>query len=156
MKKVAIVTGSSRGIGRGIAISLAKDGYHLVINYAGNAVAAETTARDCVAAAEGEGHQIEAIPVRADVGCASARRHLVEETRQHFGRVTLLVNNAGITSIGRADLLEAKEENYDKLMAINLKGPFFLTQAVAKWMIEESEKDPKFRPKIVTISSISA
>lgn len=150
------MTGSSRGIGRGIAISLAKEGYGLVINYAGNADAAEQTVKDCVAAAEANGQHIEAVSVKADVGCATARRHLLEETRRHFGHVSLLVNNAGITSIGRADLLEAREENYDKLMSVNLKGPFFLTQSVAKWMIEETEKDPALRPKIVTISSISA
>ena len=156
MKKVPVVTGSSRGIGRGIALSLSKAGFHLVVNYAGNAAAAEQTVKDCIAAGAEAGHEIEAISVKADVGSAADRRHLLEESRRHFGVVTLLVNNAGITSIGRADLLEATEENYDKLMSVNLKGPFFLTQAFANWMIEETGRDASLRPKIVTISSISA
>ena len=85
----------------------------------------------------------------------SGRRHIVEKTRQHFGRIDLLVNNAGITSIGRADLLDATEDAYDRLMAVNLKGPFFLTQAVANWMIDQKKREPDSKPKIVTISSIS-
>ena len=77
-------------------------------------------------------------------------------TRESLGRLDLLVNNAGITSIGRADLLDATEENWDALMAINLKGPFFLSQLAARWMVEQTESAAERRPKIINISSISA
>lgn len=155
VSKVAIVTGSSRGIGRGIALSLAGVGYSLVINYAGNASAAASTVEACLVAAKENGNEIDAISVRADIGDATAREYLLQETRNHFGRLDLLVNNAGITSIGRADLLDATEEAFDTLMGVNLKGPFFLSQAAARWMIDETSKDQTLHPKIVTISSIS-
>ena len=155
MSKVALVTGSSRGIGRGIALSLAEVGFSLVINYAGNASAAAATVEECLSAAKEKGYSIDAIAVKADIGNAEARASLLQETRRHFGRLDLLVNNAGITSIGRADLLDATEEAFDRLMGVNLKGPFFLSQAAASWMIEETNQNPELRPKIVTISSIS-
>jgi NAD(P)-dependent dehydrogenase (short-subunit alcohol dehydrogenase family) len=155
VSKVAVVTGSSRGIGRGIALTLAEDGYHVVVNYAGNEAAAAETAAACLQQGAEKGHSVESIIVKADIGEEIGRRHLLDETRQKFGRIDLLVNNAGITSIGRADLLDATEEAYDRLMAVNLKGPFFLSQAAAKWMIEETKLNANYRPKIVTISSIS-
>ena len=151
-----MVTGSSRGIGKGIAERLAAEGYHLVINYAGNADAAEKTAAECVRRAKDSGGSVKAIPVQADVGTREGRERLLEATRSAFGRLDLLVNNAGITSIGRSDVLEAKEDAYDRLMAINLKGPYFLTQGAANWMIDQVKSDEGRRPKIVTISSISA
>ena len=170
MNRVALITGASRGIGKGISLELAKIGFDLVVNYAGNQSAAEATAADCLSAARASGHTIRAEPCQADVGSPADRKHLIDFTRERFGRLDLLVNNAGITSIGRADILEAKEENFDRLMAVNLKGPYFLTQQAARWMIEQvgtrcatsptSDQDgaptPPCRPKIVTISSISA
>ncbi len=153
---VALVTGSSRGIGRGIALSLAAVGYNLVINYAGNRAAAEVTAEDCRTQAREAGHDIDVQCLQADIGDAAARQDLVDRTRAHFGRLDLLVNNAGITSIGRADVLEATEEAFDRLMAVNLKGPYFLTQRVASWMIEQKQADAQRQPKVITISSISA
>ena len=150
-----MVTGSSRGIGRGIATRLAAEGFSLVVNYAGNAEAADETVKLCREAAGQAGHEVDAIAVRADVGSAEAREHLVAEARRHFGRVDLLVNNAGITSIGRADILDATEDAFDRLMAVNLKGPFFLTQAVANWMLKQEAAESSL-PKIITISSISA
>ena len=137
-------------------LTLAEEGYDIVVNYAGNEAAAADTVAACRQRASEKGHAIDSISVKADIGDEAARRHLLDETRQRFGRIDLLVNNAGITSIGRADLLDATEEAYDRLMAINLKGPFFLTQAVARWMIEEKKSNADYRPKIVTISSISA
>ena len=170
MNRVALITGASRGIGRGIALELAKAGFDLAINYAGNQNAAQTTSVDCLNAARAQGHQIRAESCQADVGQAADRCRLLDFTKEKFGRLDLLVNNAGITSIGRADLLEATEENFDRLMAINLKGPYFLTQQAAKWMIEqvgtrcsasrandsELATTPPYQPKVVTISSISS
>ena len=139
MNRVALITGASRGIGRGIALELAKIGFDLAINFAGNLMAARATAEDCVAQAKGSGHRVRAEIFQADQGLAADRQKLVDSTRSTFHRLDLLVNNAGITSIGRADLLDATEENFDRLMAINLKGPYFLTQLAAKWMIEQSK-----------------
>ena len=157
MNPVALITGASRGIGRGIALELAKIGHDLVINYAGNADAARQTQADCLAIAPS---RIRAEICQADVSVAADRRRLVEFARQTFGRLDLLVNNAGVTSRGRLDLMDATEENFDWLIGINLKGPFFLSQLAAKWMIEQKQQaaagDAAYRPKIVTLTSISA
>jgi 3-oxoacyl-[acyl-carrier protein] reductase len=176
MNPVALITGASRGIGRGIALALAKLGYNLVINYAGNAEAARQTAEVCVSAGKAASKSIHAAACQADIGAAVDRQKLIEFTRTTFQRLDLLVNNAGITSIGRDDILDATEENFDKLMAVNLKGPYFLTQLAARWMIEQQgragcpqpaatapdlvvrrgEDTAPYHPKIITISSISA
>ena len=166
MNPVALVTGASRGIGRGIALQLAKLGHDLVINYAGNESAARQAAADCLAAAP---KTIRAEPCQADLSQSADREKLLAFTRRAFGRLDLLVNNAGVAPATRADLLDATEESFDRLLAINVKGPYFLTQAVARWMIEQVsaaaspapaspplEPAPSYRPKIVTISSISA
>lgn len=152
---VALITGSSRGIGRGIALALASAGYDTVINYAGNEDAARQTAADCESAGRGHGG-VRAHVVRADIGNTADRDAMLAFVRERCGRLDLLVNNAGITSIGRADVLEATEENFDRLMAVNLKGPYFLSQQAGKWMIEQVTKDAERRPKIVTITSVSA
>ena len=153
---MALITGASRGIGRGIALELATAGWDLVINYAGNQTAAEAAAKRCVEQAKEVGYIIRAEICQADVGQVEDRDRLIEFTREQLGRLDLLVNNAGITSIGRADILEAKEENWDALMAINLKGPFFLSQQAARWMLEQHGANEARRCKIVNVSSISA
>lgn len=151
-RPVSIVTGAGRGIGRGIAIELAKLGHAVVINYAGNSTAADECLQ-LVRAAGGEG-----ITVQADVASAKDRARLVAETLAAFGRIDLLVNNAGVAPNVRADILDAGEESFDRLININLKGPYFLTQAVANQMIEQvkSGATPLGLPQIVTITSISA
>src|SRR4029453_18606974 len=94
---------------------------------------------------------------QADISQATGRRKLIDFTKQSFGRLDLLVNNAGVAPTVRADLLDASEESFDRLIAINVKGPYFLTQMVAKWMIEQcGVAGADYRPKIVTVSSISA
>ena len=155
VSRVALVTGSSRGIGRGIALSLARAGYHVGVNYLGRVEAAETTAALCREEGRLHGHEVQPVIIKADVSSPEDRLRMIEELRQHFGRIDLLVNNAGITSIGRKDLLEAGEEDFDRLFGINLKGAFFLSQAVARWMIELKDEGSDRDPKIITISSIS-
>jgi 3-oxoacyl-[acyl-carrier protein] reductase len=161
MNPVALITGASRGIGRGIALELAKLGHDLVINYAGNVEAAKQTANDCVAVAKEAGKTIRGEICQADISKSQDRKKLVEFTKSEFGWISLLVNNAGVAPEVRADILEATEESFDRLMAINVKGPYFLTQQVGKWMIEQvcspqpATRSP-IRLKIVTISSISA
>ena len=156
----ALITGGSRGIGRGIALELAAIGWNLVLNYAGNRAAAEQTARDCARRAQEAGHAIQAAICQADIGLAADRDRLVVFARQQFSRLDLLVNNAGVAPDVRADLLATTEASFDRLMAINVKGPFFLTQQVAQWMIEPAggtaPPDTDYSPKIVTIGSISA
>jgi 3-oxoacyl-[acyl-carrier protein] reductase len=158
MNPVALITGASRGIGRGIALELAKAGHDLVINYAGNVEAARVTAGDCLAAARVAGREIRTEICQGDISTNADRHKLISFTREKFGRLDLLVNNAGVAPNVRADILEAGEESFDRLIAINVKGPYFLTQLAAKWMIEQGrgEKGEGRKPKIVTVSSISA
>jgi 3-oxoacyl-[acyl-carrier protein] reductase len=157
MNRSAIVTGASRGIGRGISLALARAGFDLVVNYAGNEEAARTTAADCTEAARTAGHAIQARPCQADISLGADREKLIDFCRESFRRLDLLVNNAGVAPLVRADLLEAGEESFDRLISINLKGPYFLTQLAANWMIEQRRAAPdEAAPKIITISSISA
>lgn len=149
-RPAAIVTGGSRGIGRGICERLGAAGWNVVVNFVRNAAAAEETAA-AVRAAGGE-----ATCVQADVAQSADRRRLIDETLASLGRIDALVNNAGVTSPGRLDLLDATEENWDVVFGANLKGPFFLAQAAAKAMIELRRQDVIERGWIVNISSISA
>ncbi len=130
-------------------MELAKAGGRVAINYAGNEVAANE-ALELVRAAGGDG-----FIVQGDVSVASDRARVVAETVRQFGRIDLLVNNAGVAPSVRADLLDAGEESFDRLFAINLKGPFFLTQLVAKQMLEQAPDAEGFRGRIVNITSIS-
>jgi NAD(P)-dependent dehydrogenase (short-subunit alcohol dehydrogenase family) len=156
---VALISGASRGIGRGIALELAKLGWDLIINYASNRSAAQQTASDCTSIAKPAGHSIRAEICQADIANAQDRQALLEFTKTRFERLDLLVNNAGVAPASRADILEATEESFDRLININVKGPYFLTQLVARFMLERTGADfpqPSIRPKIITVSSISA
>src|ERR1035438_5421715 len=159
MNAVALITGASRGIGRGIALELANIGCDVVINYVSNLQAAQVTAADCLSAARAAGKTARAEVCGADIGRSADRLKLMEFVRLKFGRLDLLVNNAGVAPTARADVLEATEESFDRLININVKGPYFLTQLAARWMIEQRATPSQaaaFQPKIITISSISA
>jgi NAD(P)-dependent dehydrogenase (short-subunit alcohol dehydrogenase family) len=157
MNSVALVTGGSRGIGRGIALELATLGWDLVLNFASNETAARATASDCLAAAAKANKSIRVEVCRADIGAGEDRSALMSFTRHHFGRLDLLVNNAGVAPDVRADLLEATEASFDRLMRINVKGPYFLTQLAARWMVEQVVAEQgRAAPKIITITSVSA
>jgi NAD(P)-dependent dehydrogenase (short-subunit alcohol dehydrogenase family) len=147
---VALVTGASRGIGRAIALKLAEAGHNLVVNYANRADAAAEVVGQIEA---GGGH---AIAVRGDVGLSSDRVALMKEATEAWGRLDVLVNNAGMTSPGRKDLLEATEESWDLVFNTNLKGPFFLSQAAANTMIGLIKAGTITGGKIINISSVSA
>ena len=135
---VAIVTGASRGIGRGIAIELART-HRVVATYKGRRDAADSLKAETGAET-----------FQCDVSSAADRRALLDFTRDRFGRLDLLVNNAGIAPRERRDILEASEEIFDEVLATNLKGPYFLTQQAARWMAEQGEG------RIVFVTSISA
>lgn len=143
-RPVALVTGASRGIGRGIAIELGRLGWSVVVNYAGNQAAAE----ECVALVNEAGG--DAIAAQGDISVAGDRERLVEAALSFNGRIDLLVNNAGVPPKARADILEATEESFEHCLAVNLQGPYFLTQRVGKLMAEQKAG------QIVTITSISA
>jgi len=150
MNKVALVTGGTRGIGFGIAQALAKMGCDLIL----------CGTRDAGAVAEPlaqlQRSGVEVLYVRANIADSLARRDLVEAARSRFERLNLLVNNAGMAPKARADILDATEESFDEVIATNLRGPYFLTQSVARWMIEQRKAAPTFWGCVVNISSISA
>jgi len=147
-KPVALVTGSARGIGRGIAEQLAQHGFDLVIDDV------HGEAEDMLFSLRKLG--ADAIYVQADIASANDRHRLLHEIKTCFGRLDLLVNNAGVAPKVRLDILEATEESFDRVMTINLKGPYFLTQAVAAWMIDQKKNNQDRIYRIVNISSISA
>jgi NAD(P)-dependent dehydrogenase (short-subunit alcohol dehydrogenase family) len=149
-KAVALITGSSRGIGRAIAEKLAQDHCAVVVNF----VSRPDAAHEAVKSIEGAGGA--AIAVQGNVGIAEDRQRLVEAAMQQWGRLDVLVNNAGITSPGRVDLLEATPENWDRVLDTNLKGPFFLSQLAAKTMIQQRQAGSIESGHIVNISSVSA
>ena len=154
-RRVALITGASRGIGRAIAIELGRVGYDVLINYRSNTAEAERTL-ELVKAVATENARVEIFA--ADVADEEDRQRLVTQTRELFGRLDLLVNNAGIAPEKRVDLLETSAESFDRLMNVNLKGPFFLSQLVARWMIEQKQSGavPDYAPAIINISSVSA
>jgi NAD(P)-dependent dehydrogenase (short-subunit alcohol dehydrogenase family) len=140
-------------------LELAKAGFDLVINFARQTDAAKATAAECSSLAAKHGATIHAVTFRADVSIPDDRKALVDFTRESFGRLDMLVNNAGVAPEVRADLLDTTEESFNRLIDINVKGPFFLTQLVARWMIEQGPAGPESKGqerKIVTVSSISA
>jgi 3-oxoacyl-[acyl-carrier protein] reductase len=150
MGKVALITGAGRGIGLGIAKALAAEGCEIVV---GDIHPEEVVAE---AMDEVRGLGAEVLYCIADVSDPEARAGMLDVIREKFGRLDVLVNNAGVAPKVRADILEATEESYDWVMGINLKGPYFLTQAVANWMIEQQKENESFQGCIVNISSISA
>ena len=149
-RRVALITGGSRGIGFGIARELANEGWRLAIN----------GRRSHSDVHEPLNHLrtlgAETVYCVGDVASEDDRVRMLAAVRSEFGRLDLLVNNAGITSPGRRDVLEATAESFDLVFDVNLKGPFFLTQSAAKWMIEQRQADKHFRGVIVNISSVSA
>ena len=154
-KRIAFVTGAGRGIGRGIAIALAKEGYTVAGN--GRSFDPDNFEKglfEVKKVIEKEGGAF--IPLKGDVSSKDDRYNMVDAIINKYGRIDLLVNNAGVAPLKRIDMLETTEESYDRLMEINLKGPFFLTQAIAGKMIEEKVKNQASTPKIIFITSISA
>lgn len=148
--RAALITGSSRGIGRAIAERLADDGLAVAVNYVHNQAAAD----DVVRGIQAKGGQ--AIAVQGNVASGADRIEIVKSVVDTWGRLDVLVNNAGITSPGRNDLLEATEESWDQVFDTNLKGPFFLSQLAAKQMLTQIQTGVMESGQIINISSISS
>jgi NAD(P)-dependent dehydrogenase (short-subunit alcohol dehydrogenase family) len=149
-EEVALITGSRRGIGLGIASWLARGGFNVVLN----ATASPSEAKDAVEKVRSYGGRTEY--VQADIAVEADRERLIVEICESFGRLDVLVNNAGVAPEVRLDILEATEESFDRLIKINLKGPYFLTQRVANWMKDQKKGDANRNPKIINISSVNA
>ena len=150
MKYVALITGGSRGIGLGIAHALVKEGYRVAINGVRPIQQVVETLNDL----KSDGGEV--VYCQGDIGNPDERKKIVEEIKNQWGDLHVLVNNAGIAPKERKDILEADEKSYDRLMNVNLKGPYFLTQQVANWMIKQKIKNPKNPFTIINISSVSA
>lgn len=149
-KKIAIVTGGSRGIGLGIVKLLIADGFSVMLN----GVRPEDSVKEVLDDLRAAGGEV--AYCAGDVSDAAARENLIQATRDAFGALHLLVNNAGVAPKIRADILDAEEDSYDWVMDINLKGPYFLTQLAARWMIEQKSVDEAWSGAIVNVNSISA
>lgn len=145
--KTAMVTGGTRGIGYGIAQALAREGWRLVL--CGRR--AEEDVQEALGALNAE-----VVYVQADIGTAEGRARLVERAVERCEEINLLVNNAGIGPRVRVDMLEAREENFEEVLRVNLEGPYFLTQGIARQMIEQKRRNRDTACCIVNITSISA
>jgi 3-oxoacyl-[acyl-carrier protein] reductase len=150
IERVALVTGASRGIGRGIAVALGAADWQVAVNYRGNETAAEQT----VAAIQANGGTAHAF--QADIAVPTDRARLIDQVMERFGRIDVLVNNAGVAPRQRMDILDVTVESYERVMDTNLKGPFFLTQQIANKMIALLQAGIIDAPKIINISSMSA
>lgn len=149
-RKAALVTGGTRGIGLGIARALAQSGFDLALVGRRDDAEIETVLREIRALG------VQAIYLRADVAALAEHEPLLAKVNERLGRLDLLVNNAGVAPEVRADLLDATPESFDRLISINLRGPYFLTQAAAKWMIRQRAAHAGYRGCIVNVSSVSA
>ena len=150
MKKVALVTGGSRGIGLGIATHLAKDGFDIAIN----GVRDESFLKDVLKSLNDLGAKV--VYCQGDVSSSDDRKSILEKVKSYFGRLDVLVNNAGIAPKERRDILETTEDSFDQVLSTNLKGTYFLTQLAANWMIDQKKYDASFSGCIINVSSISA
>ena len=149
-RRVALITGGSRGIGYGCAEQLAKAGFDLAIN----GVREEKEVIESLDNLRATGSDV--IYCRGDISSGTDRQVVVAKIKEYYGRLHVLVNNAGVAPKQRQDILAATEESFEYVLNTNLKGPYFLTQAAANWMVAQGEEDPAFEGCIINISSISA
>jgi NAD(P)-dependent dehydrogenase (short-subunit alcohol dehydrogenase family) len=150
-KPVAVITGASRGIGRAVAISLASEGFDIA------AIARSIDSEGMsILGAEIEKMGAEFFPVGLDISCTGCQKEVVSNILERYGRIDFLVNNAGVAPLQRNDLLDMTEESYNRVMNINLRGPVFFAQKIAKEMIWMKQTINNYKPVIVFITSISA
>lgn len=149
-RPVALITGGSRGIGYGIAGQLATEGFDLAIN----GVRPEALVTEALDGLRALGAEVVYCP--GDIASQDDRMAMLEKIKAHFGRLNVLVNNAGVAPKERRDILEATEESFQYVLSTNLQGPYFLMQAAANWMIEQKKANPTFTGCIINVSSVSA
>ena len=150
MKKVALVTGGSRGIGLGIVKQLAMQGFDIAIN----GVRPQEDVEDVLKSIKSMG--VDVLYCQGNVALTADREKILTGVKDHYNQLNILVNNAGIAPQERRDVLETTEKSFDEVLDTNLKSNYFLTQAAANWMIEQKQNDPQFQGSIINISSISA
>lgn len=150
MRKVALITGGSRGIGYGIAKHLASQGFDIAINGVRPARSVENIVRSIKQSG------VDAIYCRGDIALREDRKKVLQKIEKYFCRLDVLVNNAGIAPGERRDILTASEKSFDEVISTNLKGTYFLTQAAANWMIRQKKSDKHFKGCIINITSVSA
>ncbi|MFX1328394.1 MAG: 3-ketoacyl-ACP reductase [Promethearchaeota archaeon] len=154
-KKVALITGSTHGIGEAIVLELAKIGFSVIINGASTEELSNDY-KDNLKNIFKDNFEDRYLYIQADIGKREDRQKLINGINKKYYRIDVLVNNAGVGPIKRGEMLEITEESYERVMGINLKGPFFLTQAIAKWMIElKKTLSDDYQPYIINISSIN-
>ncbi len=149
-RKVALITGGTRGIGFGTAKCLAKEGFDLVLNGIRDESLLEAPLKEL-----GD-FGAEVIYCRGDIASSKGRDSIINKTKSHYGRLNVLVNNAGVAPRERKDILKSTEEDFEFVIKTNLQGTYFLSQAASNWMIEQKNADPGFQSCIINISSISA
>ena len=150
MKKVALITGGSRGIGFGVARAMAAEGFHLAIN----GMRPETQVGGAIEELKSLGAEV--LYCQGDIASREARDAMVDAIKSHFGQLNVLVNNAGVAPKERRDILEATEESFEYVLKTNLQGAYFLTQSAANWMISQKKAQPGFEACIINVSSVSA
>jgi 3-oxoacyl-[acyl-carrier protein] reductase len=150
-KPVAVITGASRGIGRSVAIALAAEGYDVA------AIARSVDSEGMeILSQEVEKREAQFFPVGLDISCTSCQKEVVANILERYGRIDVLVNNAGVAPLQRNDLLDMTEESYDRVMNINLKGPVFFAQKIAKEMIWLKPQINDYKPIIIFVTSVSS
>jgi 3-oxoacyl-[acyl-carrier protein] reductase len=150
-KPVAVITGASRGIGRSVAIALAAEGYDVA------AIARSVDSEGMeILSQEVEKRGAQFFPVGLDISCTSCQKEVVANILERYGRIDVLVNNAGVAPLQRNDLLDMTEESYDRVMNINLKGPVFFAQKIAKEMIWLKPQINDYKPIIIFVTSVSS
>ncbi|MBN1342613.1 MAG: 3-ketoacyl-ACP reductase [Phycisphaerae bacterium] len=154
-RRIGLVTGGSRGIGRGIVLELARCGMDVaIVSVSADPAVTDRGAYGVKSEVEALGRR--AVVIKADVAAEADWQRILDEALAAYGAVDLLVNNAGVSLKQRFDMLETTTESYDRVMGINLRGPFFLTQLVARRMIEQAQAGRGGPMAIVFVSSISA
>lgn len=150
-KPVAVITGASRGIGRSVAIALAAEGFDIA------AIARSTDSEGMeILGPEVEKRGSQFFPIGLDISCTGCQKEVVSNILERYGRIDVLINNAGVAPLQRNDVLDMTEESYERVMSINLKGPVFFAQKIAKEMIWLKPQISHYNPVIVFMTSVSA
>jgi 3-oxoacyl-[acyl-carrier protein] reductase len=150
-KPVAVITGASRGIGRSIAIALAAEGFDIA------AIARSVDSEGMeILGCEVEKRGAQFFPIGLDISCTGCQKEVVSNILERYGRIDFLVSNAGVAPLQRNDILEMTEESYDRVLNINLKGPVFFAQKIAREMIWQKQQIADYKPVMVFVTSVSS